>query len=232
MIRGITFSEQAFYSKDFAHFQHFFLNGDAGVTKGCVVTHDDTTVTIGKGYFIAHGRLMCIEEAEIVQVSQGFASGYNRIVYEIDLSKENTVTEFRQGYIKVLNTEALVQEDLDDGGKVYQFPFCHFQWSGSAITSFAVDAPSLDSARVVTYTAQIGTAWTDNGGYYTQEIPVEGIKATDNPIMDLVATTSGFEAEQAVYAKIFKVVTAQNKITVYSAEATTTAINVQMKVVK
>ena len=232
MIRGITFSDQAFYSKDFAHFQHFFLNGDAGITKGCTVTHDDTTVTIGKGYFIAHGRMMCIEEAETVVASQGFASGYNRIVYEIDLSKENTVTDFRQGYIKVLNSETLVQEDLDDGGNVYQFPFCHFQWSGSAITSFTVDAPTLDSARVITYTAQVGTAWTDNSGYFTQEIPVAGIKATDNPIMDLIATTSGFEAEQEAYGMIFKVVTSQNKIIVYSAEATTTAFNVQLKVVK
>lgn len=232
MIRGITFSDQAFYSKDFAHFQHFFLNGDAGITKGCTVTHDDTTVTIGKGYFIAHGRMMCIEEAETVVASQGFASGYNRIVYEIDLSKENTVTDFRQGYIKVLNSETLIQEDLDDGGNVYQFPFCHFQWSGSAITAFTIDAPSLDTTRVKTYTAQVGTAWTDKTGYYTQDISVEGIKAADNPIVDLVASTAGFESEQEVYMNIFKIVTSDGKITVYSSKATTTAISIQLKVVK
>lgn len=232
MIRGITFSEQAFYSKDFAHFQHFFLNGDAGITKGCAVTHDDTTVTIGKGYFIAHGRMMCIEEAETVFASQGFASGYNRIVYEIDLSKENTVTDFRQGYIKVLNSETLVQEDLDGDGNVYQFPFCHFQWSGSAITSFTVDAPTLDSARVVTYTAQIGTTWTDEDGFFSQDVPVIGIKESDKPIVDLIATTAGFAYEQESYEKIFKITTAQNKITVYAAEETTTPINIQLKVVK
>lgn len=143
MIRGITFSEQTFYSKDFAHYMNFFLNGGVGITKGCSITNDGTKVTIGTGYFVAHGRLMNVEAAEVVEATQGFESGYNRIVYEIDLSKENTILEFRQGYIKVLNTEALVQEDLDAGGKVYQFPLCHFQWSGTAITSFVVDAPTL-----------------------------------------------------------------------------------------
>ena len=38
MIRGITFSEQVFYSKDFAHFQNVFLDGACGTTKGCEIT--------------------------------------------------------------------------------------------------------------------------------------------------------------------------------------------------
>ena len=144
MIRGITFSEQTFYSKDFAHFQNVFLNKQNGVTKGCGVSNSDTQVTIGTGYFFVQGRLMNVEEPEVIGADKGFSEGYNRIVYEIDLSKENTITEFRQGYIKVLNSESLKQEDLDGTGKVYQFPFCHFQWSGTAITSFIVDAPTLD----------------------------------------------------------------------------------------
>ncbi len=143
MIRGITFSEQAFYSADFAHYQNFFLNGRSGITKGCQVTHSGGTVTIGTGFFIACGRMLCVEEAETVEAAQGFAEGYNRIVYEIDLSKENTIEEFRQGKIKVLDDAGLVQEDLDAGGHVYQMPFCHFQWDGAAVSGFAIDAPTL-----------------------------------------------------------------------------------------
>ena len=155
MIRGITFSEQTFYSKDFAHYMNFFLNGGVGITKGCSITNDGTKVTIGTGYFVAHGRLMNVEAVEVVEATQGFASGYNRIVYEIDLSKENTILEFRQGAIKVLNTEELVQEDLDADGRVYQFPLCHFQWSGAAITSFVVDAVTLDMDAIF-------DQWADN----------------------------------------------------------------------
>lgn len=143
MIRGITFSEQAFYSADFAHYQNFFLNGNCGVTKGCRITQDGATVTIGTGYFIACGRLLNVEEAEVITEASGFVSGYNRVVYEIDLSKENTIEEFRQGSVKVLHTEELIQEDLDAGGAVYQMPFCHFQWDGTEISDFLIDAPTL-----------------------------------------------------------------------------------------
>lgn len=142
MIRGITFSEQIFRSEDFAHYMNFFLNNCSGITKGCEITNDGTNVTIGKGYFFVKGRFMNVEDAEVIDSSQ-FASGYNRIVYEIDLSKENTTSEFLQGYVKVLTTEELTQEDLDDGGKVYQFPFCNFQWSGTEISDFMVDAPTM-----------------------------------------------------------------------------------------
>ena len=144
MIRGITFSEQMFYSADFAHFQHFWLNGKSGITKGCNITQDGSQVTIGKGYFIVHGRLMNVEVAEVIGSAYGYETGYNRIVYEIDLSKNNTVTEFNQGSIKVLHSAALTQQDLDNDGTVYQYPLCHFQWSGSSIASFVVDAGELD----------------------------------------------------------------------------------------
>lgn len=273
MIRGITFSEQMFYSADFAHFQHFWLNGQSGITKGCSITSTTTNVTIGKGYFIVHGRLMNVEVAEVIGSAYGFETGYNRIVYEIDLSKTNTITEFNQGAIKVLHTTALTQQDLDNGGTVYQYPLCHFQWSGSGISSFVVDAAELDwenafatleanfesyetdfntwlnqqkavinqmiaeleaegFAKTATFTATVGTSWTSKTGYVQQTITVQGITASDNPIIDLVTTTADFEAQQEAWGKIFKVTTAANAITLYASEATETAINLQIKVVR
>lgn len=284
MIRGITFNEQMFYSADFAHFQHFWLNGQSGITKGCSITNTTTNVTIGKGYFIVHGRLLNVEAAEVIGSEHGFETGYNRIVYEIDLSKTNTITEFNQGAIKVLHSEALTQQDLDAGGTVYQYPVCHFQWSGTGIASFVVDAAELDwenafatleanfetyetdfqawvtaqknsleawveqqeatinalvadlqaegFAKTETFTATVGTSWTAATGYVTQTIAVQGILAADNPVIDLVTTTAGFEAEQEAWSKIFKVTTAANAITLYASEATETPINLQLKVVR
>lgn len=284
MIRGITFSEQMFYSADFAHFQHFWLNRQSGITKGCSITNTSTNVTIGKGYFIVHGRLLNVEVAEVIGSAYGFETGYNRIVYEIDLSKNNTVTEFNQGSIKVLHSEALTQQDLDNGGTVYQYPLCHFQWSGTGIASFVVEAAELDwenafatleanfetyetdfqtwvtaqkaaleawieqqeetinelvaglqsegFAKTVTYAATVGTSWTAATGYVTQTVAVQGILATDNPVIDLVATTAAFEAQQEAWGKIFKVTTATNAITLYASEATETEISLQIKVVR
>lgn len=142
MIRGITFSEQEFRSEDFAHFQNFFLNGNHGITKGCIITQDDTSVSIGVGNFLVCGRFIQIEDVETIS-SADFHNGYNRIVFEIDLTKENTVTEFNQGKIRVLPTTDLIQQDLDNGGNIYQFPFCHFNWEGTAISAFGTDAKQL-----------------------------------------------------------------------------------------
>lgn len=147
MIRGITFSEQEFRSEDFAHFQNTFLNGNCGVTKGCEVTSSTNSVTINIGYFLVFGRFLNIEDAEVIN-SESFNNGYNRVVYEIDLSKENTVSEFRQGKIRVLPTTDLIQQNLDNGGKVYQFPFCHFNWDATTINGFVVDAKQLEMTDI------------------------------------------------------------------------------------
>ncbi len=84
-----------------------------------------------------------------------------------------------------------------------------------------------------TYTASLGTTWTSNtDGYYTQSVAVSGILAADNPIIDLVTTTSGYKEEQEAWGKIFKATTAKESITFYATEATATAINIQIKVVR
>lgn len=87
-------------------------------------------------------------------------------------------------------------------------------------------------AKTVTYTATVGTAWTAKTGYVQQTITVNGILATDNPIIDLVTSTADFEAQQKTWGKIFKVTTAANSITLYASEATEKAISLQIKVVR
>ena len=234
MIRGVTFSEQVFRSEDFAHFQNFCLRECNGITKGCEITNNGSNVTIGKGYFFVHGRLVNIEDAEVVESSQ-FKSGYNRIVFEIDLSKENTVAEFNQGAIKVLNTTALTQEDLDNGGNVYQYPICHFTWGGS-ISDFVVDTSSL-IFFIGDRTVEVGTTWvvdSTNGGYY-QKVAVDGIKETDNPWVDVIMG-SDIDANVlycAAWNCITRIVASDNALTLYAnAEAPKNAFSMQIKVVR
>lgn len=235
MIRGVTFSEQVFRSEDFAHFQNFCLRDSNGITKGCEITNNGTSVTIGKGYFFVHGRLVNVEDAEVVGSSQ-FKSGYNRIVFEIDLTKENTVSEFNQGSVKVMNTEALTQEDLDAGGNVYQYPICHFTWSGSAISNFVVDATAL-IFFIGDRTANISTNWivdSANGGYY-QTVTVDGIKATDNPWVDVVLGSDVDANTQynVAWNHVTRVATSDNAVTLYANSVKpATAFTIQIKVVR
>lgn len=83
-----------------------------------------------------------------------------------------------------------------------------------------------------TYNATVGTSWTETNGYYQQTVTVNGILATDNPIIDLIPTLTGFKDEQTAWGKVFKIVTGNNSITLYATEATETAVSIQLKVVR
>ena len=90
----------------------------------------------------------------------------------------------------------------------------------------------IGAASQKSYTATIGTAWSGSAAPYTQTITVNGILATDEPIVDLITTTNNYEKELEEYGKIFKITTSANKITVYATEKTTASISCKLKVVR
>lgn len=84
------------------------------------------------------------------------------------------------------------------------------------------------------YTVVINPSdWSQVSGqtYYSAVKTVTGIKATDNPIVDIVPTLAGYEAEIADWSKLIKAETAENIITFYASEAFTNAVSVLVKVV-
>ena len=156
MINGITFSEQLIRSKDFAHFMNTFLNKTSGITKGCEISHSNGTIYIQKGYFIQHGRFVEIIGTESI-LSPDVQSGqlFCLVVFEIYLSKKNTVSEFKQGAFKTLtsttNYPSIVQQDLDNEGIVYQIPWCQYIKTVGNIEQFRdlrqiLNLPSIWSA--------------------------------------------------------------------------------------
>jgi len=141
LVNGITFSEQLITSENFAHFMYTFLNHANGVTKGCGISNANGKVYVQKGYFVVFGRMVQIvgtEEIPSPEVISGQV--YCKVVFEVDLSKENTAEEFIQGAFKTLTSTAgypsVRQEDLDDGGKVYQMPWCQYIKQAGAIKDF------------------------------------------------------------------------------------------------
>lgn len=85
---------------------------------------------------------------------------------------------------------------------------------------------------VATYNAAVGTSWTTETGYVKQVVTVQGILATDTPIIDLITTTTDFEAQEEAWGEVFKAQAGANQITFYAKEATKTSINLNIKVVR
>ena len=133
MIRAVTFDKQMLKSGDFAHQVNYFYQGKMGVSKGCEMSTDvDGNIVIADGYFSIYGRLLRNVGNTIVDVPV-VASGslHSILVFEIDLSQENTIDIFNQGTFKFLTDAyawpALTEEDLDNGGTIYQLEFCRIE---------------------------------------------------------------------------------------------------------
>lgn len=137
-VRGHTYEKQLFTNGMFRHFINIFTNKQTGVTKGCGLTQTDTTIKIGSGAFCIQGGFL--EEDGGTELTIPSSAGYHILVYEIDLTKNNTKTEFNQGSYKFVSGigdySGLIQEDLDNGGNIYQFEFCRFRITEAGLQDF------------------------------------------------------------------------------------------------
>ena len=86
----------------------------------------------------------------------------------------------------------------------------------------AVVATKQDKAIKATIT--LGTTWAD----LTQSVAVSGITANHNAILDVVTSTSNYEAQQTEWAKVYKAETYNGGIKFYAKEATSTALTIQV----
>lgn len=86
----------------------------------------------------------------------------------------------------------------------------------------------------VNYTATITTTWSGSAAPYSQAITVTGITANDNPIVDVTmsGTYATDKTRETEFGKIYRIVTAANKITVYAHEKTTASLPIQLQVVR
>lgn len=139
-VRGCTFHRQKMTSEDWAHQVNNYFSGTSSVTKGCKAIIEKNIIKISEGYFLVYGRLLHEDGTSEIVIPNASETQYCVLVYEIDLSLQNTDEKFNQGKYKIITNKnsysKLVQENLDEGGKLYQFPFCSWLQTVSAITDF------------------------------------------------------------------------------------------------
>lgn len=138
MLRGHVFDEQLFSSECFALFIDTFLAKNCGVIKGCNLSNTTNSVTVSSGFFCVRGRFLEIEGTDTL--TTGTDNAYCKLVCEIDLSKENTESELTQATLKIVKSTtgypSLTQQDITDGGTIYQFEFAQFRTGTGGITDF------------------------------------------------------------------------------------------------
>lgn len=205
-------------------------------------------VRILDGLAIFQGRKFYVEDFEDCIIDTGNADKYRNDLICVRYEKDTTTGTESMSFVvkrgKESDTAAVDPEytsgDMNSGGTVVEVPLYRVKLTALNITAVEkmdewAELPAITAlgfAVSATYGATIGTAWTAEGSVFKQTIEVAGIKSTDDPIVDLITTTSGFEAEQKAFGKVFKITTDFNKITVYASEETEIAVNIMLKVVR
>ena len=143
MLKGHVFSKQLFENPFFALFINTFLNGTNGVASdyknAMSISYSGSNVTIDSGAVCIQGRFL--EEDTATTIAAGNTSAYCKLVIEIDLDKENTESDFEQGYYKIItglnNYPELTQTNIiKNVSGVYQYELARLRTSASGITDF------------------------------------------------------------------------------------------------
>lgn len=151
MLAGYTYDSQLFTSEAFRKFQNEFINGNCGVLDGMSVTTTTTTATIANGWAIIKGGLLREQGGTTLSLTD---NGYYIIALQIDLSQTNTETDFNQGsFVALRGANAyptLTQQDLTNGGTLYQMGLAKFQKTDNGISGLTDIRPMLDWTSLYT----------------------------------------------------------------------------------
>lgn len=205
-VRGITFSKQMVSSNDDSHIYEILLNGRTGRTKGCKMTFEKDDIYISEGYFFASNRLIEISSTETVStpvVTSG--TTYCRLVFELDFSKTNTNESFKQGAFKILSGAAdypaITQEDLADGGNIYQMPFAKFTKTINGISTFVSELESIGYVKDEK-TIYVSASGNDASGDGSESYPFRTIQhAIDCAPKDLAGKEITINIASGTYAE-------------------------------
>lgn len=194
MLKGQVFSRQLFENQIFALFINTFLNGNNGVSNNFLnnmeVTYSGNNLTVNSGAVCIQGRFL--KEDSSTTISAGTDTSYCKLVVEINLDNQNTESDFRQGYYKIIkganSYPALTQNDIiKNNAGIYQYELARFQNSSSGITNFQDMRTFLDFQSIYDEITQHiediddGSLWLlKTGGTINGNLEVSGNIVCDN----------------------------------------------------
>lgn len=98
-----------------------------------------------------------------------------------------------------------------------------------------VDIPVTATQDGTTYSFTVlGGALTPQGAPFVQEVSVEGLLATDAPVVDIVTSGSYADSHEQLdaYGTIYKMIAGDDTLTVYADDETSVSVAIQIKAVR
>lgn len=193
MIKGYVFSNQLASNDVDAMVFRKMLDYNDGILNGMTLSNTSTTITIGAGNIMVAGRPIGVIGSETV--TAGTDTAFCKLVVEIDLSQTATVSTFEQASFKIIKSTTaypeVTQEDMDNGGQVYQVALAQFRTTNNGITDFVDIRPMLDFNAIYT---QIRT----EVGALIEELREELQEVREGSAYVLTTT---YEADKATFQK-------------------------------
>lgn len=130
----ITFDNGSVTSKQDADCNHFLANKQSGVIDGilgkCQPSISNSYIQFQSGYVQVYGRRVFVESGTKIAISlDGNAYGYVFIKYDLGNNKVTLEKKEASG-----SYPSLTQQDLMNGGLIYEFPLTRYQKTTSSIT--------------------------------------------------------------------------------------------------
>ena len=130
----ITFDSASVTSKQDADINHFLANNQNGIFSsllgGCVASTSNNYISFQSGYIQVYGRRIFVEAGTRIGISLD-TSAYGYIIIKINLGDNSVNLEKKEA---TENYPTLLQEDLRNGGMIYEFPLTRYTKTTSSLT--------------------------------------------------------------------------------------------------
>ncbi len=130
----ITFDNASVTSKQDADCNHFLANKQSGVLDGilgkCQASISNSYIQFQSGYVQVYGRRVFVESGTKIQIPLD-ASAYGYVYIKFDLGNNAVTLEKKEASSSY---PSLTQQDLMNGGLIYEFPLTRYQKTTSSIT--------------------------------------------------------------------------------------------------
>lgn len=177
MIKAHSYDKQLFFSVAHRLVNNIFLNKQNGVVSGigneCSVSKEGGNITVKDGFFIVQGGILEVVEKENIAIPS-VTNKKASLIYEIDLSKQNTDEKFNQGNFKIVVSSTsdyptLIQEKLTENTGVYQVLFANIDITSSSSVTIHDNRFFIDYEGIYDYISKQIIAIKNNTAYFLKE---------------------------------------------------------------